>query len=435
MQLQFILRKFLMPVVLSVPILFWGPISVVVRDFNLRTSEGSFLVLVALCCVQLYVILAVWEIAVFHSFLELQCRIDDIGRDAVRKRNVGLAIFSIRLNRILFRAQRILRQGWIVRSGDRANVVWRGLHSWSVHRFFSRLMKFILSAPVWLSVVCACVTLKSTDPRIGQLYEGILYFVRGSVRVGDVVQGVLGRVPAIVALMPLLSLPAFLYFYSQKRNVRRAISRNKAAHVDEVALLFEQLFLWFDRNLYRLCLNFGYVTTVQPSLVDFQVKQIIPGNVSGVQAYRMLRGVDELDHYMFIDLDDSQELSQIVCELLSGRLKRYTRFFSAASDDIWEMYSNDLHSLDSVKGIELAFFCKEGVKSIVGDRILREKKLSLGKDRSSELHDELAESLCWQIYAGLERLYRIKRACQALRRYLYSSRTETLILKVLSRKK
>lgn len=435
MWLEIPVRRIIMPMLFSMILFFWGPLSVVVRDFNLRASEGNFLALVALCCVQLYVILAVWEIVVFHSFVELQCRIDDIGRDAVRKRNVGLAIILIRLNRTLFCVQRILRQGWIVGGGRRANAVWRALYSGSVRRFSSGFMKFMLSAPVCLSIVSACIMLRSTDSRVAQLYEGVLYFVCGSVRVGDVIQGFLSNVPVIVALMPLLSLPAFLYFYSEKRNVRRAISRNKAAHVDEVALLFEQLLLWFDRNAYRLCLNFEYVAKVQRSLVDFQVKRIIPGNVSGAQACRMLRGVDELDHYMFLDLDDAEELSQIVCELLDGRLKCYTRFFSAANDDVWEMYSNDLHSLNSVKGIELAFFCKKGIKSFVGDTISRKQRLNLGKDRSSELRDELAESLCWQIYAGLERLYRIRKASQALRRYLYSSRTETLILKVLSREK
>lgn len=232
-------------------------------------------------------ILALWEIAVFHSFVELQCRIDGIGRDAVRKRNVSLAIISIRLKRTLFCVQKILRQGWIIRGGDRANSVRRGLHSWSMRRFFSGLINLVLSAPVWLSIVCACVMLKSTNSHVGQLYEGVLYFVRGSVRVGDVVQGLLSRVPAIVALMPLLSLPAFLYFYSQKRNIRRAISRNKAAHVDEVALLFERLILWFDRNFDRLCLNFDYVVRMQRSLVDFQLKRIFPEGISGVQARRM----------------------------------------------------------------------------------------------------------------------------------------------------
>lgn len=56
-------------------------------------------------------------------------------------------------------------------------------------------------------------------------------------------------------------------------------------------------------------------------------------------------------------------------------------------------------------------------------------------DEVGHLRDELEESLSWQIYDGLERLYRIQRARRALRRYLYSSRTETLILKVMSRDK
>ena len=435
MWLEVAARRIIMPLSFSMILFFWGPLSVVVRDFNLRRSEGSFFALVAVCCVQLYLILAVWEMAVFHSFVELQCRIDDFGRDAVRKRNVSLAIFSVRLKRTLFRVQKILRQGWIVRGEDRANSVWRSLHSWSVRRFFSGLIKVMFSAPVWLSVVCACVMLKSTDPRVGQLYEGILYFMRGSVRVGDVVQGVLSRVPAIVALMPLLSLPAFLYFYSQKRNVRRAISHNKAAHVDEVALLFERLLLWFDRNLYHLCLNFDYMVRVQRSLVDFQLKHIFPERLSQLQADRLFMGVDELDRYMFVELDDAQELSGIVDELLDDRLKRHTRFFSAASDDVWELYSNDLHKLKAVEGVEEVFLCKGAVKSLVGDRISREQRRKLGVDRVSEVRDALEDSLSWEIYSGLETLYRIMKASRALRRYLYSSGTETLILKVLSRDK
>lgn len=435
MWLEIAARRIIVPISFSMILFFWGPLSVVVRDFNLRTSEGSFFVLAAVCCVQLYVILALWEIAVFHSFVELQCRIDGIGRDAVRKRNVSLAIISIRLKRTLFCVQKILRQGWIIRGGDRANSVRRGLHSWSVRRFFSGLINLVLSAPVWLSIVCACVMLKSTNSHVGQLYEGVLYFVRGSVRVGDVVQGLLSRVPAIVALMPLLSLPAFLYFYSQKRNIRRAISRNKAAHVDEVALLFERLILWFDRNFDRLCLNFDYVVRMQRSLVDFQLKRIFPEGISGVQARRMFMGADELGHYIFLELDDADVLSKIVCELLDDRLKRYTRLFSASSDNLWEMYLNDLHILGSIKGIERAFFCKDAVKSLVSDRITQERRLMPRADEVGHLRDELEESLSWQIYDGLERLYRIQRASRALRRYLYSSRTETLILKVMSRDK
>ena len=277
--------------------------------------------------------------------------------------------------------------------------------------------------------------LRSTDSRIGRLFDGILYFAYGHLRVGELFHEVLARVPAVVALMPLFSIPFFFYLYSQKRNVRKAIGRNKAAHVDEVALLYEQLLLWFERNLYRLSVNFDYVVRVQRSLVDFQLKRIFPERMPGVRACRMFMGADELGHYIFLELDDADTLSKIVCELLDHRLKRYTRFFSASSDNLWEMYLNDLHILGSVKGIERAFFCKDAVKSLVVDRISRERSLMPREDEVGHLRDELEESLSSQIYDGLERLYRIQRASQALRRYLYSSRTETLILKVLSREK
>ncbi len=435
MWLEIVARRFIIPFLFSAVIFVWGPLSEVVRDFNLRRSEGSFVALVAVCCIQLYVILAVWEIVIFNSFVKLQGWIDDVGRDAVRKCNVALALLSIRLNRTLFRVQKILRQGWIVRGEERGNSVWKGLNSWSARRFFSGLIKIILSPPVWLSFVCACLMLRSTDSRIERLFDGILYFAYGHLRVGELFHEVLDRVPAVVALMPLFSIPLFFYFYSQKRNVRKAIGRNTAAHIDEVALLYEQLLLWFERNLYRLSLNLDYAVRVQRSLVDFQLKRIFPERVSGVQACRMIMGADGLGHYIFLELDDADALSKIVCELLDDRLKRYTRFFSASSDNLWEMYLNDLHILGSIKGIERVFFCKDAVKSLVVDRISQERSLMPREDEVGHLRDELEESLSWQIYDGLERLYRIQRACRALRRYLYSSRTETLILRVLSREK
>lgn len=435
MWLEIAARRIIMPFILSVILFTWGPLSVAVREYNLRTSEGSFIGLVFLCYIQLVAVLIVWEVSVYYCFLQLGARIDELGRSAVRKRNVTIALYLIRLNHFLVRVQRVLRQGWVSVGRGRYDSVWKGLHSWSLCRCFAVLVKLLLSVPVCLSVVCACIMLRSIDSRIGQLYEGVLYFVRGSLSLGDVFQGVLSRLPAIIALMPLLSLPVFLYYYSQKRNVRRAIVRNKAANLDEVALLFERLLLWFDRNLYRLCLNFDYVVRVQRSLVDFQLKHIFPERFSGLQAHRLFMGVDELDRYMFIELDDSRELSGIVDELLDDRLKRYTRFFSAASDDVWELYSKDLNKLKAVEGVEEVFLCKGAVKSLVGDRISREQMRELDVDRLSEVRDALEDSLSWEIYSGLETLYRIMKASRALRRYLYSSRTETLILKVLSRDK
>ena len=138
---------------------------------------------------------------------------------------------------------------------------------------------------------------------------------------------------------------------------------------------------------------------------------------------------------MFVELGDVQELSGIVDELLNDRIKLYTRFFSAASDDVWELYSNDLYRLKTIEGVQEVFLCKDAVKSLVGDRISREQMRGLGVDRVSEVRDELEDWLSFEIYSGLETLYRINKASQALRRYLYSSRTETLILKVLSREK
>lgn len=94
-----------------------------------------------------------------------------------------------------------------------------------------------------------------------------------------------------------------------------------------------------------------------------------------------------------------------------------------------------MYKLKSVEGVQEAFLCKGAVKSLVGDRISQEQMRELSVDRVSEVRDELEDWLSCEIYSGLEMLYRMRKASRALRRYLYSSRAETLILKVLSRDK
>ncbi len=324
MWLEIAARRIIMPFVFSVILYFWGPFAAFVRPFTLLSSEGSFIALASMCCIQLFVVLAVWESLIFRLFVRLRCRIDEMGRNAVRKRNASLAISSIRLNHALLRVQRILRQGWVSSGRNRANPVWSSLNSWSVRSMFGWVVKVMFSAPVCFAVLCASLMMRSIDSRVDRVYDGVLSFLCGFLSAGDVIQAVVAHMPAIIALMPLMSLPAFLYFYSQKRNVRRAIGRNKTAHVNEVALLYERLLLWIDRNLYSLCLNFQYVVTVQRSLVDFQLKHIFPERLSKLQVHRLWRGVDELDRYMFVELDDAQECSEIVDELLGDKLKRYT---------------------------------------------------------------------------------------------------------------
>ena len=61
--------------------------------------------------------------------------------------------------------------------------------------------------------------------------------------------------------------------------------------------------------------------------------------------------------------------------------------------------------------------------------------MAVDRDVVDSRKELLESSLALRIYEGLELLFSIDRAMTSLRRYLYSSRAETLILKVLSRDK
>lgn len=57
------------------------------------------------------------------------------------------------------------------------------------------------------------------------------------------------------------------------------------------------------------------------------------------------------------------------------------------------------------------------------------------KEQIEKRREEFAFRLSWYLYEDLERLYRLKRASDSLRKYLYSSQMERLILRALNKDK
>ncbi len=256
-------------------------------------------------------------------------------------------------------------------------------------------------------------------------------FLRGILQLKVNIGDVFSRLPAFVALMTILPVVFFFYFFSQKRDVRKIIDKENSQYFEEVVLLYEKLLIWIDNHIYKLSENFDYVIKCQDSIVEVFLKKEIRNYIELIdKRYYIPRRIEE---FRFIEIADLTELREIITKLTSDRLVKFTRIFSVKQFDIWYLYFGDFHTLREEERVEMSFCTKTGISSKLDKRHTYPYDFTQGqieKRRNEEL-----SLLSWSIYDSLELLYRLKRTSDSLRKYLYSSRTERLILKALSKDK
>ena len=440
MRMKIIARKFIMPIVFSITLHFWAPGLEIFRDSSAHSPGVSLFLLIVVRCIGLLVVLSVWEVLIKQVYVNCSSRIRRWGRRAILKGSVYGALVAIRLDHCLGRLTFLLCQGWDYFDGASYDRVWRGLSSWSVRAGLARVARMLFSVPVCLSIMSAYFALRAREFPVLQYCREIIDPIKGSISLGQLLNVVLVKVPAVLALFPIFSIVFYLYFYSHKRDVRRLLEKESIVYRKEVVLSYEELLFWFERNAYDICRNFVYLVSVRSSLVELQMRRLFPDSQSfdDVESLRADEFNDfdfkeEFDGYGFLENVDLQELCDIVERLSGDKLERFVREFSVYDEDIWDLYYHGFRKLNSVKTVERSLFTKRGVCSWIEE----EKPCVgvVGQDVIVRRKKKVEWSLASGIYAGLELLFSIDRAMASLRRYLYSSRTETFILKVLSRDK
>lgn len=440
MRMKIIARKFIMPIVFSITLHLWAPGLDIFRDSSAHSPGVSLFLLIVVRCVGLLVVLFVWEMLIKQVYVNCSSRIRRWGRRAILKGSVYGALVAIRLDHCLGQLTFLLCQGWDYFDGASYDRVWRGLSSWSVRAGLARVVRMLFSVPVCLSIISAYFALRACEFPFLQYCREIIDPIKGSISLGQLLNVVSVKVPAVLALLPIFSIVFYLYFYSHKREVRRLVEKESIVYRKEVVLLYEELLLWFERNAYDICLNFEYLVGVRSSLVELQMRRLFSDSQS-FDDVEFLRGdefndfvfKEEFDGYGFLENVDLQKLCEIVEKLSSDKLERFVRVFSVYDEDMWDLYYHGFRKLNSVETVERSLFTKRGVRSWIEE----EKPCVgvVGQDVIGRRKKKVEWSLASGIYAGLELLFSIDRAMTSLRRYLYSSRTETLILKVLSRDK
>lgn len=377
----------------------------------------------------LIIYLFLYEIILRKLWLSTSLKLEDIGERAVYNENIGRALLMVRINYLVTRVYRFLNLGQVTYGYPSENKVWKGLNKASISRNMVAIFKFIISIPVLTSLALSCVSLRIfsfPDLSVDRIQDLVIQSLNLRIDLVDLVS----KLPLVATLLALVPTVFFFYFYSQKRDVRKIIDKERNKHLEESVLLYEKLMLWIDKNLYDISNNYDYVVRVQKSIVSSRMKKSFPNYSSLTGSTHIF--MKKSDNFQFIELPGVSDFTQIVSGLLSDKLHRYSRMLACRDYDLWELYWN-LLSLKESKKVHWLFYTRSGVEDYISG--LAELSHDIDKEMFEEERKYESSILASDIYKKLEILYSLKRGSEALRKYLYSSRTEKVLVRVLQKEK
>ena len=391
---------------------------------------------VEICC-----ILVIYNLVIIRLYSGVSSCLSKLGQWAIRKKKVDIALYTIRLNYYLLRLSRLLRVGRATYGSSEKNSVWIGISKLSLTQLLLNIFGNIISIPMFLAFLSACFSLKILKGDIVYYLHKLQEFLRDILQIKVNISDIFSRLPALAALITILPSLFFFYFYSQKRYVRKIIDKENSQYFEEVVLLYENLLIWIDNHIYELSENFDYVIECQDSIVEIILKKKVPNYISLVGKQYYIPG--DIETFRFIEVTDLTEFREIMSKLSSDRLRKYTRIFSVKRFDIQYLYFFDFHFpyffdfhfplLNEEVEIEKCFYTKKGVSSILDK--CNTFPYDFTQEQIEKRRKEEQYSLSWSIYDNLKLLYKFNRVSNSLRKYLYSSRTERLLLKALNKDK
>ena len=398
---------------------------------NLEVSQRNLYVLTIIFWLEILSLLVIYDLVIIELYSGVSYYLSKLGQWAVRTKKVSIALYTIRLNYYLLRLSRLLRVGWVTYGGGEKSSVWIGLSKLSLTQLSLNIFRLIISTPMFLAFLFACFSLKILKGDVAYYLHKLQEFLRGILQIKVNIGDIFSRLPALVALMTILPIVFFFYFYSQKRDVRKIIDKENSQYFEEVVLLYEKLLIWIDNHIYELSENFNYVIKCQDSIVEIFLKKEVPNYISlAGKQYNIPR---ESETFRFVEITDLTEFREIMSKLSSDRLKKYTRIFSVKRFDVWYLYFFDFPLLNEEERLERCFYTKKGISYKLDNR--HTFPYDFTQDQIEKRRKEEHFLLSWSIYDDLKLLYRFKRVSDSLKKYLYSSRTERLILKALNKDK
>lgn len=388
----------------------------IVKD-NLLTRTFIYSILLMLC-------LAMYDLlVVIVGYLVSLC-LDKLGQALVQKGQGECAMRIVRIDYLWEMIYGFLRLGRISYGSTDRSDIWVVLSKASISQKFVGLFKFLVSSPVVLSFILACFSLNILN--FTEIQEWVISSLKFKINLLDV----FSSLPILATILTLIPTIFWFYFYSRKRDVRKIIVREEGRYLEEAVLLYKELMSWIDQNLYNISQNYKYVISVQELIVEMRLEKEI-SNYSTLKDSRN-HELLQIDGFKFFELSEVDDLVKVIDKLLSKRLRRFTRVVALESYAIWELYW-ELFLLKDLDRAHYSFYTKCGMVNDISNRskVLRDVTEEIYEEKRKYESSILADN----IYKNLKILYVLKRGSDALRKYLYPSRTERVLVRALQKEK
>lgn len=344
----------------------------------------------------------------------------------ILKGRTEIALWRVRITYRWDKLYRFLRLWWLPIATGGGNEVWSGLHGKVLPSWLRNIVKDMLVLTIFLLSIHIYLSLGVNNPIKITGKDIVENFLNLKLDVA----GIFSSLPLALTIITLLPTIFFFYFYSQKRDIRKIVSKEGNKRLEESVLLYEELMAWIDQNLYRISENYNCAILNQENIVELRLKKVFSNYSSVKKGYSY--GISRIDNYGFQDIDGVEDISQIVNRLREDRLIEYSWLIAVQKHDIWRFYI-DLILLGDPKIINRILYTRSGMVDDMSrrSRFLQEATEEILDARRKDSRDDLAR----EIYANLKRIYVLKRGSDAIRKYLYSSRTEKVLVRVLQKEK
>lgn len=420
--------KLLVPLTLLMVILTRIEINRLREIFTFGVDKENLFLLTLIYSFLLILYLSVYDFLIMKIGHRVSTLLDKFGKELVQKGQGECAMCIVRINYLWEMIYDFLRLGRISYEPTDRSDIWVVLSKASISQKFVGLFKFLVSFPVVLSFILACFSLNILN--FTEIQEWVISSLNFKINLSDVFSDVFSSLPILATILTLIPTIFWFYFYSRKRDVRKIIVREEGRCLEEVVLLYKELMSWIDQNLYKISQNYDYVVRVQKSIVEIRLEKRI-SDCSALKD-RLNYSLLQIDNYRFIELPEVKDLVVVIDKLLSDKLRRFTRVVALKSYAIWELYW-ELSTLKDLERAHYSFYTKCGMVNDISNRskVFRDvTEKNLEKERGCE-----SSTLAGDIYENLKMLYVLKRGSDALRKYLYSSRIERVLVRALQKEK
>lgn len=426
MKIRKIFKFMLLLIAVGLLLFLWKIIVSEVVSTNLKLSQGNLWILTIIYWIELLPVLLINDVVIIMIFSKISYWLKTWGQYAIRMKKLGTTLNIIRLNYYLLRLRRLLRLGWATYGGGSENPVWRGLSKLSLTQISVKFVRIIISVPMILAFLFACFTLGilrgDSSNYLNKVQEFLRDIIQIKVNLGDI-SAILSILLALVTILKIISS-------SSKRDARKIIDKENSQYYNEVVLLYRKLMVWIDNHIYKLSENLNYVINCQDSIVETILQKEVPNYKALVGNHYYIAG--DVDSFRFDETTNLTELREIITELLSDRLSKYTRILSEKRFDIWNFYLCDFYILKE-DNMEEYFYTKQGMVSSFDK--YHTNPYGFTQEQIKKHREEVAFRLSWYLYDDLERLYRMKRASDSLRKYFNPSWIDRFISRPFNKDK